>query len=741
MRLKEIVIVGFGGVASEIRVDLDADVVIVVGANGYGKTTICNAIAWVLSGKSPGSQGPQNLYTKSGTTSVELKVDFDGESASVVRSVDNPDESDPRKQKCPLRVRLDNRVWRGQEAEGWLRRQLAGSESDEDFETVVNSFIDSIYLRQESLREFLTVREDTERFDAVARMVGAGRLREFADGLQSQKVAWVKASNQADTALADERGKLEDLKASLEILESEIASADRPEVQAHWRDWLKEVRALDLRGLSDLGDAELTEESLSRLRTSLSRDRSEVEQKVSALTAIQGELSVPLPDYPDDSTMENIAAEIIAISMQKDEAETQAAALQEAVIEAEDVLRRAESLREDMANMANILLRHVSDHCAACGQSVAAERYRARLELMAADSEDVRLRTSVNRERVQLDSAKQRVREADLLLRQLTDDQRGIRERRAAALAARQHREERLREVLRTAGVDTVQALDVTSGLDRIRMELEYLTLRRDQIRRASEAGGQFEAVAALRTTKSRRDRIMAEASEIRHTLDAKESDIAARRHTNDVAASLLELVKADADKFVSERLSQLQPLLGQFYSAIDPHPTFRSVGITTRSFRGKHRLTPVLRDEESKIDVGAPGETLSTSQANALAVSIFLAFNLGFSPAHMKALVLDDPLQNLDDVHLLGLVDLLRKILPFRQLVVTTHDHAFASLLARKLRPIAPGARTTYVSFTKWDRNGPGVEQWDVPGEARPIKFVGSGLHSVNVHNVSFKR
>jgi DNA repair exonuclease SbcCD ATPase subunit len=103
----------------------------------------------------------------------------------------------------------------------------------------------------------------------------------------------------------------------------------------------------------------------------------------------------------------------------------------------------------------------------------------------------------------------------------------------------------------------------------------------------------------------------------------------------------------------------------------------------------------------------------------------LFLSFNLGFAPTHVKSLILDDPLQNLDDVHLLGLVDLLRKILPHRQLIVTTHDHAFASLLARKLRPVSENFRTTYVRFTKWDRNGPGVEQWDVPAETSPLKLV----------------
>jgi hypothetical protein len=119
--------------------------------------------------------------------------------------------------------------------------------------------------------------------------------------------------------------------------------------------------------------------------------------------------------------------------------------------------------------------------------------------------------------------------------------------------------------------------------------------------------------------------------------------------------------------------LIDIQPLLAHMQAAIDPHPTFGSIELTMRLWQGKPRLDPVVRDESENVEVTDPGKTLSTSQANALAVALFLAFNLGLQPTMLQTIVLDDPLQNLDDVHLL---------------VVTTHDSSFASLLCRKLRP-----------------------------------------------------
>lgn len=726
MRITGITITGFGGVSGEVAIDLDADVVIVVGANGYGKTTICNAISWAISGKSSGAQGPRNLYSKSGTTMVELRTDFNGSDVLITRSLENPDETNPKKLRAPLRVHTTDSAFRGADAEVWLRQHLAGTDTSEDFDALAQSFVDSIYLRQESLREFLTGREDTERFDAVASMVGAGRLREFADELQSHKRAWVRAVNQSDSALEGDREKLEDLSTSLSIIEAEISRANFAEATVRWQIWRDAVAALGIAETEDFTDWELSERNLSRLRGVLNQERSAIEQHEASMLSTQAELRVPLPNTPDDEALAALSDETTRLTEQKETLDTEVQALRTAVEQADSVLRQAGSLREDLANMATILLRHVADNCAACGQAVNQHEYRARLESLANETDDTALRESADLERTRLEAAEQKSSEVSRRLSTVRDRYRALQEQRASALAAREHRRNRLIEVFASLSESgPSEIVDLAEGVDRLDLELERITARKAQVSQALDSGLQFDAVASLDSSKMRRDRIAAESDDLRESLALKEQDIAARQRTNEVATVLLDAIKSDAENFVSDRLTQLKPLLRQFYAAIDPHPTFRSVEIATRQFGGKHRLTPVLRDEDVQISVTDPGETLSTSQANALAVSLFLSFNLGFAPTHVKSLILDDPLQNLDDVHLLGLVDLLRKILPHRQLIVTTHDHAFASLLARKLRPVSADSRTTYVRFTKWDRSGPGVEQWDVPAETSPMKFV----------------
>lgn len=726
MRITGITIAGFGGVSGEVSIDLDADVVIIVGANGYGKTTICNAISWAISGKSPGMQGPRNLYSKSGTTRVELRTDFNGDDILITRSLENPGETDSNKLRAPLRLGIRGEMLRGADAEVWLRQNLSGIDTNEDFSTLGGAFVDSIYLRQESLREFLTGRQDTERFDAVASMVGASRIREFADDLESHKRAWVRAVNLADSALEGDRARIEDLSTSLSVLETEIARANAPEATTRWHTWRNEIAALGLAAAIEVEDWELNEETLTRLRGVINQERSTVEQDEASLLTTRAELSVPLPKAPNDAALAELKDQVAELTGQRTATESEVQVLRVAVEQADAELRQAGSIRDELANMATILLRHVADNCAACGQDVDQDGYRRRLESLANETEDATLREIANLQRERLESSERRLSELSLRLAAVTDRHRAMLEQRASALAAKEHRERRLREVLAAFPSDHAgPAGDQDYELKWIATELERITARKSQIAQILESGRQFDAVASMDSAKMRRDRLKVESETLHGVLAFREQDIVARRHTNDVAAALLEAVKTDAETLVSDRLMQLKPLLGQFYAAIDPHPTFRSIEIATRQFRGKHRLTPVLRDDDVQVDVTEPGETLSTSQANALAVALFLSFNLGFAPTHVKSLILDDPLQNLDDVHLLGLVDLLRKILPHRQLIVTTHDHAFASLLARKLRPVSKDCRTTYIRFTKWDRSGPGVEQWDVPAETSPMKLV----------------
>jgi predicted ATPase len=77
-----------------------------------------------------------------------------------------------------------------------------------------------------------------------------------------------------------------------------------------------------------------------------------------------------------------------------------------------------------------------------------------------------------------------------------------------------------------------------------------------------------------------------------------------------------------------------------------------------------------------------------------------------------MPFVLLDDPLQSLDDVNALGFADLCRHIRHQRQLIISTHDRRLAALLERKLAPRLDGEQTRVIEFRAWTRRGPQLER-----------------------------
>ena len=130
--------------------------------------------------------------------------------------------------------------------------------------------------------------------------------------------------------------------------------------------------------------------------------------------------------------------------------------------------------------------------------------------------------------------------------------------------------------------------------------------------------------------------------------------------------------------------------------------------------------MSDPIEDKKSEL----PAAILSSSQVNALAVSVFLALNIGIPKPPLPIAILDDPLQSLDDINLLGLVDLFRRTKDRRQFLVSTHDAHFGGLLSRKLRPGNETGRTVVIELGAWSRGGPTVATRDVKCDPVPLRL-----------------
>lgn len=98
-RLKTLDIDNFRGIGRKISLNLDADIIVIYGPNGTGKTSIFDAIEWGITGQVERLQKPIkdvdiklkdiliNLFHKGNSAKVEIKLGINGETMDIKRSL------------------------------------------------------------------------------------------------------------------------------------------------------------------------------------------------------------------------------------------------------------------------------------------------------------------------------------------------------------------------------------------------------------------------------------------------------------------------------------------------------------------------------------------------------------------------------------------------------------------------------------------------------------------------------
>src|SRR5439155_24173367 len=89
----------------------------------------------------------------------------------------------------------------------------------------------------------------------------------------------------------------------------------------------------------------------------------------------------------------------------------------------------------------------------------------------------------------------------------------------------------------------------------------------------------------------------------------------------------------------------------------------------------------------------GNPRAMLSAGNLNTAALTLFLALHLSVRPV-LPWLIIDDPVQSMDDVHIAQFAALLRTLAKEhgRQIIISVHDRPLFDYLALELSPAFPG-------------------------------------------------
>ena len=146
------------------------------------------------------------------------------------------------------------------------------------------------------------------------------------------------------------------------------------------------------------------------------------------------------------------------------------------------------------------------------------------------------------------------------------------------------------------------------------------------------------------------------------------------------VAKAMDRGVRSISGEIVDERLAQISPLLNELYQRLRPHFDWRSIEY---SIRGDVRRFLSLRVGDGLN----PQFVFSSGQRRAAGLAFLLSVHLARAWTSWRTLLMDDPVQHIDDFRALHLIEVLAALrLGGRQIICAVEDEALAELLCRRL-------------------------------------------------------
>lgn len=180
------------------------------------------------------------------------------------------------------------------------------------------------------------------------------------------------------------------------------------------------------------------------------------------------------------------------------------------------------------------------------------------------------------------------------------------------------------------------------------------------------------------------------------HLLSNKKIEVDNSTHTITKAKKLkekLDAVKKTYEKSLKEYqtdIIQNIEILFHIYSARIVQDTQGGLGLFINADKDGIRF---LDDPKKQYDAAF---SMSSGQLSALVISFTLALHKRYS--HNKLLLIDDPVQTMDDLNVAGLIDLLRQEFSDRQIFIATHEHMMSAYMRYKFQK--HGLQTKQINF-----------------------------------------
>ena len=626
MILSHVALSGFRGFKRPIKIEFSPAYTVIDGRNGAGKSTICDAVEFALTGNIS-----KYLDASSARESVTDYIWWCGDSDEKVdRYVEvgfRNDSSTHCIKRTPFGatdIEMSDLIVKLVDVESAPPGAL---------EQVCNATI----IRDEHIARLSLDLKDVERYSLLREAIGASDSDQWirrSSALLSMASEKLKAATQElDRANFEVRNSVVELDRVRTRLSESPALGN---AVSSLRELLGSTASVEKIG--DLGRRRLAEigsvldllqsllkdwPNIERVRSEISTSDTEVETLRSALAKSEGELEThfeELRSRPPSSALSQ-----------------QARQLQQLVTLGKDI-----GLLEE--------------HCPLCNSAIDAGRYEQGLDvaLKIARGLDEQAVEQVTRERAR-DEAAERVAKAKEALEASVS-------RRESLLSQIRAFDERL-EAVDLSGSSSAQVSD----------RIEALTDEREAI----------SSHIRLLDTMALNQLLTATQRKVEHGKSRVEDAERRRgraRLAEQRAKSIHNAVRRAAGETLDERLDRVLPLMSELYKRLRPHPVWKDIEYNVRG--------DVRRFLKLQVGDGInPQFVFSSGQRRATGLAFLLSVNLSIAWSRWKTLVLDDPVQHVDDFRAVHLAEVLAHLRDTgRQIVCAVEDNALADLMCRRL-------------------------------------------------------
>jgi chromosome segregation protein len=252
----------------------------------------------------------------------------------------------------------------------------------------------------------------------------------------------------------------------------------------------------------------------------------------------------------------------------------------------------------------------------------------------------------------------------------------------AEAAVATAQKELDQRQHLLLSSEDTVQRFEqrlAAAGLGTDAGISEVLERRQTLATELGRAQEDLRIVETLRLNAQlgRARRAEAEAKEA-HSRAERKLGLARRAETN--AQTLHAAARRAANEAADRRLERVLPLIAELYRRLRPHPVWEEIDY---KIRGDVRrfLRLQVGDELN------PQFIFSSGQRRATGLAFLLSVNLSLAWSRWRSILLDDPVQHIDDFRSVQLAEVMAQLSASgKQIICAVEDAALADLLCRRL-------------------------------------------------------